>query len=142
MSNNTNHPTGKRNNKHKVRTPEAVQLAILAESGSQRDIARKYAVAKSTVAKIQHTPRLNQKAKEIAQIKEGLADDMLLVAKRGVDRLPELISEATDCQRVATTVGILIDKSRLISGQTTANVGLAAMLGYIHATPIDVTDSD
>ena len=129
-------------NPHKIKTPEAVQLAIKSETGSQRDIARRYGLAKSTVAKIQHSVNMNQKAQEIALVKETLADNMLLVAKKGVDRLPELISEATDCQRVATTVGILIDKSRLLSGQTTANIGIAAMLGYVHSTPINVTDDD
>jgi hypothetical protein len=110
---------------------------IRAEKGQKsiRVTARLYGVTTTTVKAVWKDERLSQRAVEISRVKKELADDMLLVADLGVQQVREKISDC-NARDAAIVTAVMVDKSRLMNGETTANVGVAGLMQIIHTNEI------
>lgn len=116
--------------------PQVVEnvLASLAETGNTRQTARDTGVPQRTVDDIQR-----QNGDEFAQLRSKKRDEMIDKANEVAFKLlnllgrkAEMISDdesgealaATDMREISTPFGVVIDKARLMEGQTTENIGV------------------
>jgi hypothetical protein len=121
----THRPLG---NGKRLTRPE--KLLILAEKGtkSQAETARQYGVAESTVRETWKDEGLAEHKREVALVKESMADDLYLTAHESIKNVNTKLQDANAYQS-ALIAGICIDKARLLTNQSTQNTQL---LGYIN----------
>lgn len=121
--------TGKR-----LTLPE--KILILAEKGiaSSLVIAKKYGVSDSTVRHIWRDKKLKNYDKEVAIIKEGIADKFYVAADAGVNQFLKVVEKASP-KDAAIAAGVLYDKARLADGKSTEN-HLHGFLNICNEVPI------
>lgn len=131
----TQRPTG--NGK---RLTPAEKYAIRAEKDtgkSQSQVGREYGVDNTTVRHIWLDAKLDKSANQVQKIKKGLADDLLIAAHKGVGKVTALFDSVTDVQRAAMATGIMFDKYRLMSGESTSNQSVHVWLGLVNSVPVN-----
>jgi hypothetical protein len=114
------------------------KLLIKAEHNtgkSKADVARKYSVAESTVARLWKDDKLGTMKQELALIKESMADDLYLTAHRSVKQVNDKLDETTASQAAVIT-GIMLDKARLLEGKSTQNHSLQGYIAVCNTTPV------
>lgn len=113
------------------RLSEAEKLIIAAErigkKKTTRQIAAEYGVSNATVTAIEHNEAINSKLRQADQVKKGLSADCYILADKALKRTSESIEQAGPYQ-AAMIAATMIDKARLIEGQSTVNVGLFAVI--------------
>jgi hypothetical protein len=123
--------TGKRLTK-----PEKLLILSHKDTGrSKMAVAAEFGVSDTTVGTIWKSTKLSLMKKEVAVIKEAMADRLYLTADQAINRVNETIDQAS-CSQAAIVTGIMIDKARLLSDQSTANLSLSSYLGVCNDVPI------
>ena len=101
-------------------------LAMHLKGRSYAEIGRTQGVAKQTVhAALKPILKPLPKVDDIESIRVTLADHFLVEAYRTVTSISDEDRERATLQQKATAAGIMLDKQRLMTGQTTSNQGLA-----------------
>jgi transposase-like protein len=106
----------------------ATALAALDSNGGDlTKTSQAIGVPRRTLADWNYGRHLPPKIAEIRRHKRGsLADELESVAWMLAGRLEnEDLLESANLQQVATSLGIVVDKMRLLRGETTENVGLS-----------------
>lgn len=114
------------------------KILLRAEKGqlSVRKTAEKYGVSTATVERYFGNVKLANMEREVATVKEHLADRLYLTADNCVDQVQAALSDASS-KDSAIALGILIDKARLIGGESTQNINTAhAFLDHINSIPV------
>ena len=108
---------------------------VMTESGfAQREVARELDIALETVQRAIKDPTLDREM--IEKVKATLPNKLYIVAFKIADRLqnkPELI-EKMNPYMCALVMGILIDKARLMDGQSTENIAVKGTVAEIQTT--------
>lgn len=127
----THRPTGKGR-----RLTPTEQLMIRAEKGvkSVRVTAKEYGVCPDTVQRIFNSDEMQLKQEQITRVKESMSGNLYLTAHRSIEIVNDKIEDASASQ-AAVIAGIMIDKARLIEGQSTANHA-HAFLNIVNDEPV------
>lgn len=126
----------KKNNK-KARIPMATKIVakVMTESGfSQREVGRELNIALNSVQIAIRDTTLDREL--IDKVKSHLPNKLYVVAFKIADRLmtkPELI-EKMNPYMCALVMGIMIDKARLMDGQSTENIAVKGTVAEIQTT--------
>jgi hypothetical protein len=130
-----------RNPKKRLRLSE--KILIRAEKGnlSIRKTAAKYSVSTETVQRLWGDVKLAEMSKEVATVKEHLADRLYVTADNCVDQVQAALFDASS-KDAAVALGILIEKARLLENESTANVDVLGFMGLVNATPVAESLSD
>lgn len=108
--------------------PIATLLRHLQAGNSPTDIARMYGIASTTVYK--NIKNAGIDVGTFRDWKHGKADVLSLLQSRIAEAMPTKI-EGTSLRDLATSFNILHNAERLERGQSTSNVGIAAMMGNL-----------
>jgi hypothetical protein len=135
----TNEPTSifKPKNNKKARIPLATKIVakVMTESGfGQREVARELNIALETVQQAIRDTTLDRDL--IEKVKSNLPNRLYIVAFKIADRLmtkPDLI-EKMNPYMCALVMGIMIDKARLMDGQSTENIAVKGTVAEIQTT--------
>lgn len=125
--------------KRKPRKTELEKMTIKAmcDSGlNENQVAKQLNISPHTVKIIKNDPEILKKANEIAFIKKELPNKMTRLADLAADNAAENIQEMNSYQS-AIIAKIAIESSRLIEGQSTANVGVIGLFGIISDSDTD-----
>jgi hypothetical protein len=105
--------------KESLTTQEKKQVALLAAQGlSNNAIAKRMNRHHATTKKELLTP---ESQVEVADIQERLADKFEQISERILDAICEGDLQKASLQQKSVSAGIMLDKSRLIRGQSTMN---------------------
>ena len=104
--------------------------ALLSSDNTAYQVSKKTGISHQTVMRIKRDPNIIAPA-ELDIIKRSMTGNMMLVADRITNSIDDdTIQNASLLQRV-TSAGILIDKSRLMSNESTANVSMLGTYSII-----------
>lgn len=133
------HTSKKRSNKHKPILSIAERLAIRANyeiTNNYRETARQLRIAPNTVKAIIVQDKEGKSGLVVAQIKKNIADSMYLTAAKSINQINDVLDKAS-AKDAAVITGIMIDKARLIEGESTANQSVHVWLGLVNSVPVD-----
>ena len=104
-----------------------VRKALKAKLAGQsyRQIAKVHGVHESTVHQsIAPLLKALPSASEMAEMKASLADHATVTAYKTIASITDEVIDKAGLQARATTAAILIDKSRLLTGESTQNIAI------------------
>lgn len=110
----------------RLSTEEKKEIAMLrAQGGSYHSIGKAINRSEHTVKKALGDPEVKE---DVRTNQARLADKYAALAERIADAVTDDDIKKASLQQMATASGIFIDKSRLLSGQSTENTGVLVKL--------------
>lgn len=124
----------------KLDVRKAIQAKLAGQSYHQ--IARVQGVSSQTVHQtVAPLLKALPNAAELAEMKASMADHAAVTAYRTIASITDSVIESASLQQRATTAGILIDKSRLLSGESTQNVAVL-ISSAVRETPMQFNGAE
>ena len=122
--------------------PTRIAIMAMKDSGmTATEVAKKTKCHKSTIVRAWHNPELNELSPQIVQrVKDGLSG---LFYKRALGATlaitEEKLSQSSALQ-LATVAGIMTEKGRLMSGESTSNLSHRSVIEHI-SNSVDKLDA-
>jgi len=129
----TQRPKG--NGKRLVMTEKAMILAEKGNGKSSRQVGREYGVSDNTVTAIWRNPKLNALRPKVEQIKKAMSAKMYLAADMSIEQVADKIQSAS-ARDASIIAGVMIDKARLIEGESTSNQSVHIWMSAINDATI------
>ncbi|MCM0083956.1 helix-turn-helix domain-containing protein [Geomonas sp. Red32] len=123
-------------------TKEKHQIAVLAAEGkSPHAIGKVLGRSHNTISKALKTPEV---AEQKEDIQARLADKFEAITERILDGVTPVDIEKASLRDKAVAAGVMLDKSRVIRGQSTQNIAvmMAAAVLDAHRLPSDGATAD
>jgi hypothetical protein len=115
------------------------KLVIRAErkaGKSYGEISKEYNVGKATAKRICDNVKLAKHNDMVERVKKNMANKLYLTADSSIDQVNKMLPDASAAQAAVIT-GIMIEKARLIDGQSTANQSVHVWMDLVNSIPVD-----
>lgn len=129
----TQRPSGK--GKRLVPTEKAMILAEKGLGKTTREVGEEYGVSHATVIGIWRNPKLNALRSKVDHVKKDMAAKMYLTADLSIEQVADKIQDAS-ARDAAIIAGVMIDKARLIEGESTSNQSVHVWLSAINGVGV------